>query len=81
MAASVKESDTLNPKIVEAMAILWILQQYIHLSLTHLIIESDYQFVEDKLLAGDFDSELGILFIDIREWMEKFLDCHIQFAF
>lgn len=81
MAASVKESDTLNPKTVEALAILWSLQQYIHLGLTHLIIESDYQFVVNKLLVGDFDLNLGIQFVDIREWMGKFLDCHIQFAF
>lgn len=41
MTTSVKESDILNPETIEALAILWGLQQCIHLDLTHLIIESD----------------------------------------
>lgn len=60
------------------LRILKLLQQCIHLGITHLIIESDFQFVVDTLLAEDFDSDLDNLLANIREWMQKFIGCHIK---
>lgn len=55
------------------LQILKLLRQCIHLGVTHLIIESGCQFVVDKLLVEDFDSDLDNLLANIREWMENSL--------
>lgn len=49
MAASIRETDALNQEIVEVAAILRELQQCMHMGILHLIIESDCQFVVDKI--------------------------------
>lgn len=52
-----------------------------HIGFSHLIIENDCQFIVDKLLSEDFCSDLDNLLVDIKEWMGKFTDCKIHFAY
>lgn len=81
MAANIRETDALNLETVEAIAILRRLQQCMHMGISHLIIESNCQFVVDKIRGEDHCSHFGNLLSNIKEWMEKFIDFQIKFAY
>lgn len=81
MATSVQDIASLNPKTIGTLTILRGLQQCMHMGISCLIIESDCQFVMDKLEFDDFCSDFGNLLVNIKEWIGKFIDCQIQFTY
>lgn len=66
---------------MEGVAILQGLQQCMHMEISHILIESDCQYVVNQILNEEFSSKLGNLLYDIKDWMGKLVDCHIQFAY
>lgn len=79
MVANIREDNAFNPMTVEAMAVLWGLQQCMSLGISHLIIESDFHILVNSILQEeDPRSDIGNLLHHIKEWMGKFQDCRIQ---
>lgn len=73
MATSMKERAIQNFEIVESLAILRGLSLCIHLGISQLIIESDWQFVVHALQDPTASySPLGNIFEDIKAFMARF---------
>lgn len=81
LAASILEANVANAKSIEAIVILRGLQICMHQGIFKLIIKSDCLVVVEELSSGiDSNSELGNIYLDIKDLMSHFLFYKIQYG-
>lgn len=81
LRASLCEEHVDNPITIEALAILRGLQHSLTQGFTHILVESDCQLVVNEMLnAENSSSEMGNIYLDVKDLMSRFRDFSLHFA-